>query len=162
MVSHTLSKSNGWVTHAAPAEATPPRYHLCPLLLGAISSIAASDQRRSLFLTDHHLVTLYATGRKSLTTIANNKRSKVQPWNVSGDIVFVYDHHFPGHLIIDLEVKVRTRGVSESQLEREGCAMAEVVHRNLETMLPQLEALENSGIFSHDEIRFRNQHCHVF
>jgi hypothetical protein len=31
--------------------------------------------------------------------------------------------------------------------------MAEVVHRNLETMLPQLEALENSGIFSHDEIK---------
>ena len=31
--------------------------------------------------------------------------------------------------------------------------MAEVVHRNLEAMLPQLEELEASGIFSHQEIR---------
>lgn len=31
--------------------------------------------------------------------------------------------------------------------------MAEVVHRNLEAMLPQLEELEASGIFSHEEIR---------
>ena len=31
--------------------------------------------------------------------------------------------------------------------------MAEVVHKNLEAMLPQLEELESSGIFSHDEIR---------
>lgn len=34
------------------------------------------------------------------------------------------------------------------------CArMAEVVHRNLESMLPQLEELEASGIFSHNEIK---------
>ena len=32
-------------------------------------------------------------------------------------------------------------------------AMAEVVHRNLESMLPQLEELESSGIFTHDEIK---------
>ncbi|XP_064406834.1 U3 small nucleolar RNA-associated protein 6 homolog [Halichondria panicea] len=31
--------------------------------------------------------------------------------------------------------------------------MAEVVHRNLESMLPQLEELESSGIFTHDEIK---------
>jgi len=31
--------------------------------------------------------------------------------------------------------------------------MAEVVHRNLESMLPELEELERSGIFSHEEIR---------
>ena len=32
--------------------------------------------------------------------------------------------------------------------------MAEVVHRSLEAMLPQLEELESSGIFSHVEIRY--------
>lgn len=31
--------------------------------------------------------------------------------------------------------------------------MAENVHRSLEAMLPQLEELESSGIFSHEEIR---------
>ena len=31
--------------------------------------------------------------------------------------------------------------------------MAEVVHRNLEAMVPQLEELETSGIFTHEEIR---------
>ena len=33
--------------------------------------------------------------------------------------------------------------------------MAEVVHRNLEAMLPQLEELETSGIFTREEIRYR-------
>ena len=32
--------------------------------------------------------------------------------------------------------------------------MAELVHRNLESMLPELEELERSGIFSHEEIRY--------
>ena len=32
--------------------------------------------------------------------------------------------------------------------------MAEVVHRNLESMLPELEELERSGIFSHEEVRY--------
>lgn len=40
--------------------------------------------------------------------------------------------------------------------------MAEVVHRNLEAMLPQLEEFESSGIFTHWEIRaiikFRRKH----
>jgi len=31
--------------------------------------------------------------------------------------------------------------------------MAEVVHRNLELMLPELEGLERSGIFSPEEIK---------
>jgi len=31
--------------------------------------------------------------------------------------------------------------------------MAEVVHRNLELMLPELEELERSGIFSPEEIK---------
>ena len=31
--------------------------------------------------------------------------------------------------------------------------MAEVVHRNLELMLPELEELERSGIFSPQEIK---------
>lgn len=35
--------------------------------------------------------------------------------------------------------------------------MAEIVHRNLEAMLPQLESLESSGIFSHDEIKYKSQ-----
>lgn len=37
--------------------------------------------------------------------------------------------------------------------ERGAGKMAEVVHRNLEAMLPQLEALESTGVFSHDEIK---------
>ena len=32
--------------------------------------------------------------------------------------------------------------------------MAELVHKNLESMLPELEELERSGIFSHEEIRW--------
>ena len=32
--------------------------------------------------------------------------------------------------------------------------MAEVVHRNLESMLPELEELERSGIFTHEEVRY--------
>lgn len=32
--------------------------------------------------------------------------------------------------------------------------MAEVVHRNLELMLPELEELERSGIFSPEEIKW--------
>lgn len=32
--------------------------------------------------------------------------------------------------------------------------MAEVVHRNLEAMLPELEELERSGIFTHEEVRY--------
>ena len=31
--------------------------------------------------------------------------------------------------------------------------MAEIVHRNLEAMVPQLEELETSAIFSHEEIK---------
>ena len=38
-------------------------------------------------------------------------------------------------------------------MRRESGEMAEVVHRNLESMLPELEELERSGIFSHQEIR---------
>ena len=29
-----------------------------------------------------------------------------------------------------------------------------MVHRNLESMLPELEELERSGIFSHEEVRY--------
>lgn len=32
--------------------------------------------------------------------------------------------------------------------------MAEVVHRNLESMLPELEELERSSIFTHEEVRY--------
>ena len=35
--------------------------------------------------------------------------------------------------------------------------MAEVVHRNLESMLPELEELERSGIFSHEEVRYMHR-----
>lgn len=40
--------------------------------------------------------------------------------------------------------------------------MAEVVHRNLESMLPELEELERSGIFSHEEIRCTYISCCLY
>ena len=40
------------------------------------------------------------------------------------------------------------------QWVRKGWRMAEVVHRNLEAMLPELEELERSGIFAHEEVRY--------
>ena len=40
------------------------------------------------------------------------------------------------------------------QWVRKRWRMAEVVHRNLESMLPELEELERSGIFTHEEVRY--------
>ncbi len=37
----TLSKSKGWVQAAAPAEASPPRYHLWPLLLTVVTFLGS-------------------------------------------------------------------------------------------------------------------------
>ena len=158
----TFSRSRGCVQAAATAEAIPPRYHLWTTGLGAFSSriragfiatVACAMLDMLLHLHAPHSAAMSACFIAFLPLylyyIQGSNTSQSARVSCRAEASRARSHDF---------LRAPTCYARWWPLDVLGCfssrRMAEVVHRNLELMLPELEELERSGIFSPDEIKW--------